>query len=166
MTKRPVMDFTQPLQEERAKPKRERAEPIPAIPTGPPNREPFRIERVFDIQFNDYQLKHYWGTRTFVGFPKGILKQREIDEAREWLANHNRREGRTTLLALCFIEKAVEHPGTWVYFLDHMTTQSGIRSLERVLRDLLDRHPLFRAKIEWHHNDNAFKFQGVTDGGI
>lgn len=133
-----------------------------------PTREPHRIEQVFDIEFNEHQLKFYWCVRTFVGFPKGVLSQADIDAAREWLANGRyQAQGRTTLLALCFLEKAAAEPGHRVDVFDHYATTTGQNAMMVVIRHFVDAHPLFKRQVAYYGADvAAFVFQPIRQAEI
>lgn len=136
----------------------------PLVPKKPkPTRDPHRIEQVFDIEFNEHQLKHYWGVRTIVGFPKGVLASVDIDIAREWLAGRSYRgSGRTTLLALCFLEYAASNPGHRINVFDHESTQSGQEAMMRVIRHLVKSHPLFERQVSYYGiDDGAFIFHPI-----
>jgi hypothetical protein len=122
-------------------------------------RPRLRIEEVFDIDLNSNQYQHYRAARTFVGFPKEDIEPKDIDATREWLANPNRGQGRTTLLALCFLEWGVASAGARVSFFDHNSTSSGQRVMGKVLRELVEKHPAFRSRIEFHKHDSSFTFR-------
>jgi len=124
----------------------------------PPPRPPLRVEEVFGLTLNEHQLKHYAGVRTFVGFPNDLPRE-QIDAAREWLANsYNRAQGRTTILAMCFLEWAVTQPGKRIDFFDHFSERSGQESMQKVLKDIVAQHPVFRAHVKFVERGFAFVF--------
>lgn len=43
----------------------------------------------------------------------------------EWLVSDNRAEGKTFLLAVAFIRKALNNLGQWVYIFDHFAEHKG-----------------------------------------
>jgi hypothetical protein len=136
------------------------------------SRKRFRIEEVFDLDFREKQLLHYASTRVIVGllpkfhdlFRNGIPEspsRSQIDSAREWLASgFNKGEGRTTLLALCALEYAVEYPGMRVDAFDHYTGDTGAASLRVALVDLIDYHPTFKRQVTWH-GQTSFTFSAL-----
>lgn len=125
-------------------------------PKKKPTREPHRIEQVFDIEFNAYQLKHYQAVRTIVGFPKGDVASVDVDIAREWLAEHrNRAQGRTTLLAMCFLEYAASNPGHRVNVFDHESTHTGQMAMMQVIQAFVADHPLFQRQVAFYGKDTA-----------
>jgi len=121
------------------------------------SRAPLRIEEVFGVTLNAHQLKHYEGVRTFVGFPSSLSRER-IDAAREWLANAHPGEGRTTILAMCFLEWSVTQPGKRIDFFDHFSGRGGQDAMRKVLVDMVDKHPVFRAHVRFEKRDYAFTF--------
>jgi hypothetical protein len=122
------------------------------------SRAPLRIEEIFGIVFNNKQYEHYQGVRTFVGFPKGDLTQYQVDKAREWLANSNRGEGRTTILAMCFLEWSVTRPGLRVDYFDHYAAAGRQEAMRKVLQDLVEKNPTFKAHVEFIRDQAAFRF--------
>lgn len=129
-----------------------------------PARRLLRVEEVFGIEFNEHQLKHYKAVRTFVGFPPWSRNNHEaqqmVDEAREWLAFvGNRAQGRTTLMAICFLEYATENVGKRIDYFDHHTGRGGADSLQRVLKDLTAKHKVFAQFTKFIPRQSAFIFE-------
>ena len=123
----------------------------------PPPRPPLRVEEVFGLTLNEHQLKHYAGVRTFVGFPNDLPRE-QIDASREWLANANVGQGRTTLLAMCFLEWAVTQPGRRIDFFDHHASRTGQEVMQRVLKTIIEKHPVFQAHVKFVERGFAFVF--------
>lgn len=122
------------------------------------SRSPLRIEEVFGLTLNENQFKHYEGVRTFVGFPNALSRER-IDAAREWLANsYCRGQGRTVLLAMCFLEWSVTQPGKRIDFFDHFSGRDGQTVMRKVLKEMVEKHPVFKAHVRFEQRDNAFTF--------
>ena len=134
-----------------------------------PARLLLRVEEVFGIEFNEHQLKHYKAARTFVGFPSfpggNHEARRMVDDAREWLAfTGNRGQGRTMLMAICFLEFATENPGKRIDYFDHHTGRGGAESLKRALEDLTSKHKVFAKFTKFIPRQSAFIFEDPYAG--
>jgi len=55
----------------------------------------------------------------------------------KWLVDDTRQTGKSYLLALAFVEKALEFRGVWVYVFDHYPIQQGREHLLSIVRNIL-----------------------------
>lgn len=89
---------------------------------------------------------------------KGLtpLQHQYLDAARWLQSEHNRRQGRTHLLAVVAIEWALLNPGVWTRFADHY--DAGVAGQRRAFDYLRD---LVTGKVdgfEFHMADRRFRY--------
>lgn len=75
--------------------------------------------------------------------------QKECLPAARWLVNQNvRREGRTFLLAVAYIEEALRNPGRRIHVVDHYPTRAANEHLMCMIEDIvrgMENNPGFKA---------------------
>lgn len=64
------------------------------------------------------------------------LQQKHFDSLK-WLVSDSRRDGKTYLLAIVFIQKAISKQGEWVRPFDHYPEIHGLENLMNLIHGLL-----------------------------
>ena len=83
--------------------------------------------------------------------------QRKHLKAIEWfISDNNRREGRSYLLAIAYINKAVNSRGQWIQVLDHFPTTETNRRLFEVIEQMISKDKQLLKKSCF--NDRKFIF--------
>jgi len=56
----------------------------------------------------------------------------------DWLIDDARAQGKSTLMAVAFIRKALKNPGRMIYVFDHYGGEMGKRHLMNILRQIVE----------------------------
>lgn len=94
-------------------------------------------------------------------------QQKEAYRSIKWLYGGARRTGRTYLLAVVFVEQALEYQGEWVYVADHSLphrSYNTIRLMDMV-NDLALSHMEDGRKglFSYKYSEFAIRFDGYED---
>ncbi len=121
-----------------------RKKPKPEPPFEPPTNNPaieFNFHDFITIRLTPTQIEHY--------------------KAIQWLIGGPRRTGRTFLLAVCFIEKALRNPGVHIIIFDHMPLMfRNQKYLELEIRGIILSfpEPIYKA-FSFYSDPCALKFE-------
>lgn len=74
-----------------------------------------------------------------------------------WLIDGPRDSGRSTVLAMAFLAKAVRNPGQWIRLFDHENLRHHSRFLFPLIDQLWGKNPL--GDIHFRESDYAIKFE-------
>lgn len=78
---------------------------------------------------------------TFKGMTLSKLQEKHLSAVRWLIADGPKCSGRSFLMAMCFIEKAIRHPGRSINFFDHDRSVSGKNNIRLVVEIILSRNP-------------------------
>lgn len=87
-------------------------------------------------------------------------KQTAYFEAISWLVSDERASGRTTLLALAFIDKAIKNAGQYIDVFDHFAScpeAIGKRNMLNAITNILEKTPRIFQHVTINHSQLKFK---------
>lgn len=93
-------------------------------------------------------------------------EQKKHLESLEWLINGNRNSGRTYLLAITFIRRAIDNPGMWIQIFDHYPTQQAKEHLLDLIKMIICQDGIIFKNAEFRRGEfkinNKLKYHENT----